>query len=133
MATLAELVTYLQGLSLGVPGTDLFRDYLPDTPDVVTTLDEYAGAAPVHTMGPQAAGLVYPMVQFVTRGAARDVDTPRARAKAIFDALDGLANVTIGGVRYVSIFAVQQPFLMNRDPLERVLFAFNARVCKVPS
>lgn len=51
--------------------------------------------------------------------------TARTRARAVFDAVDGVFNTTINGTRYLEIIALQRPFDMGPDDSKRVRLAFN--------
>lgn len=134
MPVLDELATYLVAQG-AVTAAETFRGVLPDTPDVAVALIETGGDATEHTMtgGAGSAKVEHPTVQVIARGAARDYETPRTKAKSVFDKLDGLSNTDLSAVRYFSIFAIQSPFLIARDENERVLIGFNVAIAKVPS
>lgn len=131
MALLDELATYVEGAGV----TNVFKGVLPESPDACVALLETGGLPSRHTMsgGPGSAITERPGVQVLVRGAARDYQEPRTRARTVFNRLDGTANTDLSGVRYLSIFAEQSPFLVDRDANERVVIGFNCLVEKVPS
>ncbi len=135
MPVLDELSAYLAAAGHGTRGTDLFEGVLPDTPDTLLALFEAPGGPPVHTMsgGAGSAILQRPAVQLLGRAGRQDYDAARLKVAAAANALDGLANVDLGGVRYVSIFKLNEPHLVERDATERVVIGCDLQIEKVPS
>lgn len=132
-SVLDEMTTYLAAQGVGTVGTDLFAGLLPDTPDACVALLETGGMPAAHTVGGGGAGSAVferPSIQVICRGAKHDYAAARAKAGTAFTKLDGLANTTLSGTRYLSIFAAQPPFLIGRDENERPLVGFNVEVAK---
>ena len=48
----------------------------------------------------------------------------------IYDLLDGLANTTMSGTRYLEFVAVQAPFQLGRDDNQRHMWSLNFNVKK---
>lgn len=131
---LDDLALYLQAQGLGAASTStgertIFRGMLPDQPDAAIGLLEYGGMAPVRAMFP-AVVQEQPRVQVLVRQPT--YDGARAKAEAIFTALDGVGNTTLTstGPRYGWIAALQSPFLLTRDANARVVLALNLQVRK---
>lgn len=133
---LDELATYLaaQGLGLTV-GTNLYKSDLPPTPDACVALLETGGLPAAHTMSGGAGSAVYerPTVQVICRAGAQDYATARATAQDVHDALDGLSDTDLSGVRYISIRAIQPPFELGLDERARPLVGLNVQIDKEPS
>jgi len=136
MALLDDLGTYLQAQGVGTLQSDLFLGGLPmDTAlapvhDAVMAIIESAGMPPFHVHNQQAASFERPTAQIVTRGEPYGYATARIRAQAAFDALDGLANVTLGSTYYLSIQALQSPFFLHIDQAGRPVIVFNVLIQK---
>lgn len=140
---LDDVALYIQTNGLGTATTsaggtvNVFRGRMNDTPNVAIGLFEYGGLDHIHTMstGPGREVFERPRLQITVRGAPFDYDGPRARMNAITDIFDGLANTTLTSTSaWYGIFdAIQGPFVLQRDPNERVTFAVNYQLMKSPS
>ena len=136
MTLLDDLGTYLQTQAVGTLQTPLFKGGLPmDSPlapvhDAIMALVETAGLPPVHIHNQQSASWERPAVQVIVRGNAYDYQEARTRAQAAFDALDGLANITLGATYYLSIQALQSPFFLRSDEAGRPVIVFNCLIAK---
>lgn len=128
---LKDIAQFLEAEGCGTRSVNLFRGFLPDTPDEVTVIYETGGLPPEMAMSPDG-GVVQkrPSVQVVCRGKARDYDTPRTMAQAAYDALAGMPEQTIGGTRYTYARPRQEPFGFGRDANSRVLVACNYDVMR---
>lgn len=131
---LDDLLDYLSSDGgVGTSGTDLFAARRPETPDDAVTLYETQGKEPEHTMGttPGLPALERPRVQVVARGSG--YVTARQKMRDVMVALDGLRNRTINGVQYHYIQALQSPFDLGVDELNRPLIVCNFEVQKAAS
>lgn len=113
-------------LSSGGMGT-VYKDYLPTTPDTVTTVYGTGGQAPTYTMAAPHV-LEQPRVQIVCRAAS--LQTAHQNAKGVYELLSGLRNRTINGVVYRWVEAVQEPFTLGRDQNARFTVACNYDIKK---
>lgn len=129
---LDEVGTYLQTEGIGTLGTDLFKGLLPDIPDACVALIETGGQASEHVLSSAVGAPAWeaPSFQVTCRAGRRDYSAARIKANDVFKLLDGLANITLSSVRYLSISAIQAPFAMPRDEQERPLLIFNCAVKK---
>ena len=130
MALLEDIRTRLVTASVGVAGTTLFIGRgLPDTPDACVSVQQYAGDAPVDTMGASldAPKIQRPRVQVVAR--ATTFSAAETKAKAAYAALHNFVG-TLNGTRYLRIAALQDVFLMRRDKSNRIICGVNFEVWK---
>lgn len=104
--------------------------YLGDLPvdatDIAVEIFDYPGANPLRTSGGVAAD--QPRVQISVRHP-NDEDA-RKIAYQIRSLLDGVADVTVNGTRYVWIAALQDPFPLTRDQQDRLVMVCNYEVIK---
>lgn len=122
---LDDIATYLEANSIGTVGTDLFKGDMPETPDNCVALFEYAGEPPE-----VATDIEYPGLQVRVRNTS--YSAARVKIDAVYALLHTLANTTLSGTKYLSIFAVQSsPVPLGRDSSNRVDLAQNYKVTKV--
>ena len=106
----------------GITG-DIRLGSMPDQPDNCIALFEYAGSPPdLHWPGE------YPGLQV----RVRDTDYPagRVRIEEVIQALHGLHEQTLDGVRYLLIKARHSPEVLKRDASDRIEFFVNFDVMK---
>lgn len=135
---LDDLALYLHTQGVGVATTStgdaltIYRGVMPESPDTVLSLFEYGGLGPLHTMTTPAR-LELPRIQVLTR--APTYQAARTLAESAYRALDWTGNTTLTstGPRYGLIQALQSPFFLDRDPLDRVRIACNYQVTKALS
>lgn len=128
MEPVEALATYLAvDLDFGPVGTAVFQDYIPDAVDgsldTATAVISLPGQPGELALGDDTDR---PSFQFV----ARDLDAAaaRARIRAIYDALQGLAETDIHGVHFKLLNFVQSgPVPLGRDERQRFLFTINTR------
>ena len=125
---LDEIGNYLQINGVGTLGTDLFTGLLPDAPDAAVAIIEYGGTAPTHTLGGGTAKYEQPRVQVVAR--ATTYSAARSKIETIYKLLQAVSNASLSSVRYLSIEAVQSPFLLTRDENARAVLACNFQIVK---
>jgi hypothetical protein len=125
---LTDIDDYLT--TAGVTTPEIFRGYQPEDPNRCVVIYETMGFAPVQRMGssPGTALAERPEVQIVARSTS--YPTARNDAEDCFKALDGLYERTINGTRYLYVEAMQSPFFLDRDDLNRVRVACNYRIVK---
>lgn len=131
MPLLDALVDYIEANVAGLTeGTNLFKSLLPPTPDAAVALYEYPGAPGTYTYGGTGASPERPKVQIVAR--ATTYSSARSTLESIYTFLDGKTGLTLSGVSYLGIFAIQAPFAVERDSNNRELVACNFEVIKTP-
>jgi len=134
MATLnapsKDIADYLDAdsdLDLAI-GTNLFRSTMPPTPDLCACLYDSPGEAPDSHLDYKRPGL-----QIVVRGVAGGYDAAHTLAQQLNDAIDGLANVTISGSRYIGIWATTDVGAVGQDDNNRPLVSVNFRIHRTAS
>lgn len=114
-------------------GVNLTKAFMPDSPDTCATLYETGGVFPLHYFSTSTGtrGYEQPALQAISRST--DYQTARNTAEDIFTLLDNVANTvlsTASGTTYVSISAVQSPFLIDRDDNDRFRVGVNFNIIK---
>jgi hypothetical protein len=129
---LDELATYLQAEGIGTLGTSLFKGSIPlsDAQDALVALIETPGLPPVRSHDMPPARYEQPVLQVATRGQPYGYAAARQKAQDAWDVLDGVANATLSGTLYLWIEALQSPFWLRTDDLERPLVVFNIRCAR---
>jgi len=132
---LDEIATYLQGLSLGTIGSDLYKHRLGDAgvPAFATCLFQRPGRAGIVTM--EALGVAYeqPDLGVLVRGGSQQYATVMQRAHDIHDALAEVSNQFLSGTWYVAIDPVAPPEDQGVDYHNRPLVLARYTVTKEPS
>ena len=133
---LEELCTLLQTAGIGTSGSTLFKHALPAEGPVVANappqvaLIEIGGLAPVRTLDVPKNRYEQPVVSIMTRGAPHGYQAARQKAQDAWEVLDGIANQTLSGVRYLWIEALRSPSWIRDDDLGRPLIGFDIRVAR---
>jgi len=136
MSVAAELVSFVTGVGGRTAGTNLFYGEFKEMyPDDCAIIRETGGIAPEPNLGEgttpgKGIRLQFPSCQIVCRGVRDDYDGPRAVALALYTKLTSVLNQSIGGIYYVSVDPIQEPFLMRTDETFRSYIAFNVHVIK---
>ncbi len=125
ISTLLDASSAALGLDLS---TNLFCFEEPDNPDAVVTCYDTGGADP-------EPNYVYlrPTVQVRIRGDKSTTKWTDAYtlAEGIRDALHGVHNQTVGGARYVQIFAQGDIFSLGLDENNRPVLTINFTIHRV--
>ena len=100
---------------------------LPGTPDDAFACWEYGGSEGEHVKGQAAPTIEKPRIQVIVR--SKFYDTARLKAERIYRLLNGFSG-SLGGVAYFDIRALQPPYYLDRDDLNRVRFVWNMKVKK---
>lgn len=124
---LDDIASYLQAHGAGTVGTNLFKGYMPDQPDDLVALFEYAGETMELTMSPDPT-LERPGLQ--ARVRSRTYQAGRAKIESVVTILHGLAEATLGGTRYLLIQANQSPEFLGLDASNRNEFVVNFSILK---
>jgi hypothetical protein len=114
------IVAKVAGLTLG---TNLFKSFLPDSPDDVVGIFDTGGAEPDHDL-PTGD----PTFQILVRST--DYATAHNLMQSIVDELHQKMNSTIGSTYYYYIFLMGEPGHIGRDKKNRDEFSVNFH-CKI--
>ena len=138
MALLDEVATYLdaQSTSFTVGATgNLVKSAMLDSvtvPNTLTGLYETPGRSLVHAFSTSATGITRvferPNLQVLCRSTS--YVTARTNAQTALTILDGLNDTSLSGTRYISVAALQSPYLLARDEDQRYIVALNFAVEK---
>lgn len=120
----------------GTVGTDLFRNYMPQTPDAAMSVKETRGLHGENFFAEAAPGVEKPRIQIQARGARGTTGTATARMRLertvrMLEARG--AFVAPSGVRYLDITAVAPVESLGRDDSERHEFTVMLDVQKEKS
>ena len=100
---------------------DLFVAEMPESPDRCVTIIDSGG-------NDAESQYIYerPTIQILVRGERGEYEYDLA--KAIKDELHGTANETVGGTRYVGIWAEGDILSLGQDENKRSLLSINFRI-----
>lgn len=124
---LDDIADYLQAQGIGTVGGDIHKGFLPDQPDNLVAVFEYAGSPMELTMCDSPV-VERPGLQVRVRN--RTYPAAKAKIEAVVDALHGLAETVLGATRYLLIRANQSPASMGRDASNRSELVVNFTVIK---
>lgn len=124
---LDDIASYLASFGVGTVGTDIYKGFMPDQPDNLVALFEYAGSPTELTMC-DSPTLERPGLQVRVRNISYAAG--RAKIEAIVDILHGLGNTVLGSTRYLLIRANQSPESLGLDANNRSEFVVNFSVLK---
>ena len=131
---LDDIATYLAANSTRLTvGVNLTKSFMPDNPDTVTTVFETGGFVPLHFLTTGAQTRAYESPSVMVHSRSTDYQTVRDTMDAVFTILDGVNSrglPTTTGTHYVSVDAVQSPFLVTRDQNDRFVLSVNFDVTK---
>lgn len=134
MSVLDELGTYLVGAGVvTAKGTDLFLNYIPDSPSTCTVLVRYEGAPAEQGFGVDGIQYETPGVQVRCRGEEDDEGAAETQAAAVANALAKIQGNVLSGTQYLMVRVLQAPFELERDENDRPTWAFNIHAQKEPS
>lgn len=125
---LDDIATYLASKGIGTVGVDLRKGFMPDSPDNLVVLFEYAGEPTEMTMGDGDSTLERPGLQVRVRN--KSYPDGRAKIQSVADTLHGLAETVLGGKRYLLIRANQSPESIGQDANGRNEWVINFSVLK---
>jgi hypothetical protein len=113
MSVVSDIVDLLQANGVGTPGVDLFERRVPDSPARLVAVLAYPGLAPEYHMGRPTPAYERPRVQ--VRCRAESDGEADALAKLVYLTLGAAQNIDIGGVRYLGIIPLHDPFALPDD------------------
>lgn len=114
---LDDVGQYLDDNALGTLGTDLFLSQMPDSPDDLVTVYEYAGNPAARMADNRSPGIQI-------RARAVTYADARTKIESVYALLDAVGNeyndatsegVTINSTLYLRFQAVQEPFPIGVD------------------
>lgn len=127
MSLVEDVASFLSAHS---QGTNLYLGRLPDSPDDVAAVYQYAGRSPLFVHDKAGIDIERPALQVLVR--SRVYATAQTRAYAIYTLLAAVVNATLGSTLYQRIEPLASPFLLDRDQNDRTVFAANFHAWKAP-
>lgn len=119
-----DIAQYLHDQHVATWQSNLFAGQMPEDKDTVLCVYPYGGD-PADLIVP----LEFPHVQVRTR--SKDYATAYDLCYAAFQTLHQKTDLTINGVFYKRIDALQSPQLMGKDEIQRFNFFCNFKLIKV--
>ena len=123
MGLLDDIGDVLTSAGVVVKGQNLFKHDMPDGPDEALSLMTYPGGPPVWSMASTRPQAEQPRFQLKVRHP--HPASAAAWANDAYRVLDSLGDRRINGVRYLAVYALQNPFFLQKDPANRFLWAVN--------
>lgn len=131
MSAIEDIAAYLQAEGIAAIGTDLFMSRMPDQPERCINIVEYdngaspelvmQGGVPVLTLG----------LQTTVRGVKTDsVPAVRTRAMTVWNTLNAVVDMTIGGTYFQAISPVGVPDITQWDDEDRIWFGMNHTIVR---
>lgn len=127
---LDDLADKLSSQGAGTVGTNLFKHQVPASPDELLAVIPTPGGPLERAMSASAGSALVerPHVQVLARAA--DPMTAHKKAQDAYGILDHLGPVTINGVLYHHVVALQPPFYLLEDDAQRHVWACNFEVVR---
>lgn len=131
MSFIKDIVTILTDGGAGVV-YESSNAQIPTGSGPYLSVQTYGGRAPDYIQNQLPPAYEHPSIQVTAR--AMDPDVAEAKAREAYNLLAGVRNTIIsGGVRYLYLKPMQEPFDGGKDKAGRVKFIFNVMAEKVPS
>jgi len=125
---LEALGAKLSSASVATPATDLFLGLMPNSPDTVVALYEYAGSPPLEVLVNNNATIERPSVQVMTRAGRNDYPTARTLIESVRDTLTDITDETISGVRFLRVTQISSINALGVDENDRPRFSLSLQV-----
>lgn len=125
---LEALADKLQSASVATVATNLFIGLMPNDPDVCVALYEYAGSPPLEVLVSNADTLERPSVQVITRASRNDYPTAKTLIENARNALTGVTDETISGVRFLRVNQISSINALGVDENDRPRFSLSLQV-----
>lgn len=131
---LDEIAAFLEAEGVGIIGQTLFLGSMPQDEPGTGSQDAIMAIIEIPGQGPRKAHdqTLYelPYLQIATRGVPYGYQTARQKAQDAWDVLDGVANTPLSGRTYLLIEALQSPYFLRTDDLNRPHVIFNCRCAR---
>lgn len=127
-----DVAAFLQSDGVGTQGTDLFVNFMPDSPDECVGVYTLPGES---ESGDFFGNNTLPTfeeleLQIIIRAGARDYPTASAKVQAIRASLNKIANETVNGTYYLRVKESQTASFDGADVQDRVHMTASYTVTK---
>lgn len=124
MSMTDDIADYLDTLGVGVVGTNIFTDQMPETGGVTVMSISVSRGEETDKL----VNIEFPNLQIRTR--ALDAEEAKQFLYLATNALHGIGDITIGADRYLYIATTMPPQYMGLDGNNRFHYVANFRVVK---
>lgn len=124
MTVTDDIKAYIEANVTGIDQITISQ-LIPDekaSQDIVVAVNHYSGSGPVYTLG-NLIPIRRPRIQILLR--ANDFPTGESKAFEIYDLLKLVCDSQMNGNTYISLEAIDEPVILQRDDLKRVIFVNN--------
>jgi hypothetical protein len=125
---LEALADKLNSASVATTATNLFIGLMPNDPDTVVALYEYAGSPPLEVLVNNDATIERPSVQVMTRASRNDYPTARTLIENVRNTLTGITDETISGVRFLRVTQISSINALGVDENDRPRFSLSLQI-----
>lgn len=133
---LSDVITYLTSTEAGLGltfGTNFFASLMPDTPNQVVVVDEFAGPAPDWVFSEPLPGIEETHYQIISRDVEANYAANQTTIQNIYRVVTAVAGVQIGGTNYLWWEPLHPPAFMGRDQNRRILHVLNFAAMRQPN
>lgn len=125
---LEALADKLNSEGVATTATNLFIGLMPNAPDTVVALYEYAGSPPIEVLVNNDATIERPSVQVMTRSGRNDYPTARTLIENVRNALTAITDETISGVRFLRVTQISSINALGVDENDRPRFSLSLQI-----
>ena len=123
MSVVYDVLSALQSAGVGTLSSDLFGFSMPETPNNCIVVFPSGGYP-----RDKAGFLQYPSVMIHVRNTSST--TAEIKANSVISALHRIANTTINGTRYQSIYSVNEAVSLGKDDQQRETLSINFEITR---
>lgn len=125
---LEALADRLDSDGVATTATNLFIGLMPNDPDAMLAIYEYAGSPPLEVLVSNDATIERPSVQVMARAGRNDYPTARALIEAARDSLTAITDETISGVRFLRVTQISSINALGVDENDRPRFSLSLQI-----
>lgn len=125
---LEALADKLNSEGVATTATNLFIGLMPNDPDTVVALYEYAGSPPIEVLVNNDATIERPSVQVMTRASRNDYPTARTLIENVRNTLTTITDETISGVRFLRVTQISSINALGVDENDRPRFSLSLQI-----
>jgi Bacteriophage minor capsid protein len=125
---LDAIAAHLEANGHGTVGTSIYKSQFSDETDAAVCVFEYPGRQSDKAFGTTIIcenARFQILVRSGREGVINAYSTARTKAEAIYTLLDGAGNLTLSGINYLYIEALQPPFALEKDANGRWMIVCN--------
>lgn len=120
-----DLADRLGSTGHGTVGTDIFTDFMPESPDEVLILYRNPAQPAEEVFGQNDPAYDFAEIQIRARSSEYDHPTADTNLESAWKELNTIVNETVGTHRFLRVQKTTGPFLIDVDDENRPLLAVN--------